>query len=134
MGGQQALLGLVLALMVFAVALELRAADFQRVAAAPRAVVVGLVPQFVLLPVATWLATLVLELPPDVEAAMILVAACPGGNLSNVRNPFRPWQYGAFGQCVGGGQPDRAGGDSLQLQLDGGFQPGHGRLAQAVGH
>ena len=50
MSGQQALLGLVLALMVFSVALELRAADFQRVAAAPRAVVVGLVPQFVLLP------------------------------------------------------------------------------------
>jgi len=88
MSGQQALLGLVLALMVFSVALELRAADFQRVAAAPRAVVVGLVPQFLLLPVATWLATLALSLPPSVEAAMILVAACPGGSLSNVITHF----------------------------------------------
>ena len=46
--------------------------------------VAGLVPQFVLLPVATWLATLALDLSPNIEAAMILVAACPGGSLSNV--------------------------------------------------
>jgi BASS family bile acid:Na+ symporter len=81
---QQLVLGAVLALMVFAVALDLQPADFRRVAAMPRAVVAGLVPQFVLLPVGTWLATLALDLPPNVEAAMILVAACPGGALSNV--------------------------------------------------
>ena len=84
MADQQAVLGGVLAVMVFAVALELRLEDFRRVAAAPRTVIVGLVPQFILLPVATWLATLVLPLPANVEAAMILVAACPGGSLSNV--------------------------------------------------
>lgn len=88
MPSQQVLLGLVLAVMVFSVALELRPADFQRVATAPRAVVVGLVPQFLLLPVATWLATLALPLPAAVEAAMILVAACPGGSLSNVITHF----------------------------------------------
>jgi bile acid:Na+ symporter, BASS family len=80
----QLVLSLVLATMVFSVALELRVADFQRVAEMPRAVVAGLVPQFLLLPVATWLATLVLDLPPNIEAAMILVASCPGGSLSNV--------------------------------------------------
>lgn len=81
---QQLVLSLVLATMVFSVALELRPADFARVARMPRAVLCGLVPQFVLLPLATWLATLVLDLPPAVEAAMILVACCPGGSLSNV--------------------------------------------------
>ena len=50
--------------------------------------VCGLIPQFVLLPVGTWLATLVLDLPPNIEAAMILVAACPGGSLSNVVTHF----------------------------------------------
>ena len=84
MSAQQIVLSLVLATMVFAVALELRASDFVRVAETPRAVVAGLVPQFLLLPGATWLATLVLDLPPNTEAAMILVAACPGGALSNV--------------------------------------------------
>lgn len=81
---QQLILSLVLATMVFAVALELRVADFKRVAETPRAVVCGLVPQFLLLPGATWLATLALDLPPNTEAAMILVACCPGGSLSNV--------------------------------------------------
>lgn len=80
----QIVLSLVLATMVFSVALELRVADFQGVARAPRAVVAGLIPQFLLLPVATWALTLVLDLPPNIEAAMILVAACPGGALSNV--------------------------------------------------
>ena len=81
---QQLILSLVLATMVFSVALELKVADFTRVVQTPRAVICGLVPQFVLLPVGTWLATLVLDLPPNIEAAMILVAACPGGSLSNV--------------------------------------------------
>jgi BASS family bile acid:Na+ symporter len=81
---QQLVLSLVLATMVFAVALDLRVVDFKRVAETPRAVLAGLIPQFVLLPGATWLATLALDLPPAVEAAMILVAACPGGALSNV--------------------------------------------------
>lgn len=81
---QQLILSLVLATMVFSVALELRVADFRRVAQTPRAVICGLIPQFILLPVGTWLATLLLDLPPNVEAAMILVASCPGGSLSNV--------------------------------------------------
>jgi BASS family bile acid:Na+ symporter len=80
---QQLILSLVLATMVFSVAIDLRLDDFRRVAAMPRAVVGGLVPQFVLLPVATWLVTVVLDLPPSTEAAMMLVAACPGGALSN---------------------------------------------------
>ena len=84
----QLILSLVLATMVFSVALELRLADFARVAQNPKAVVCGLVPQFLLLPGATWLATLALDLPPNVEAAMILVACCPGGSLSNVVTHF----------------------------------------------
>ena len=85
---QQLVLSLVLATMVFSVALELRPADFARVAQMPRAVVCGLVPQFLLLPVGTWAATLWLDLPPSTEAAMILVACCPGGSLSNVVTHF----------------------------------------------
>lgn len=84
MDGRQIALSLVLVAMVFSVALELQVADFRRVLDTPRAIIAGLIPQFVLLPVVSWLATLALELPPDVEAAMLLVAACPGGSLSNV--------------------------------------------------
>jgi BASS family bile acid:Na+ symporter len=84
MTATQAVLSLVLATMVFSVALDLRVEDFRAVARTPRAVIAGLVPQFLLLPLATWAATLALALPPNIEAAMILVAACPGGALSNV--------------------------------------------------
>jgi bile acid:Na+ symporter, BASS family len=84
MNAQQIALSLVLATMVFSIALELKLEDFKRVAQTPKAVIAGLIPQFVLLPVFTWLATLMLDLPPNVEAAMLLVAACPGGSLSNV--------------------------------------------------
>jgi BASS family bile acid:Na+ symporter len=85
---QQLILSAVLATMVFSVALELKLDDFRRVAQTPRAVVCGLIPQFILLPVGTWAATLVLDLPADIETAMILVAACPGGSLSNVITHF----------------------------------------------
>ncbi len=84
----QLILALVLALMMFAVALHLRVADFALVARMPRAVVAGLIPQFVLLPVATWALTMVLDLPANIELAMLLVAACPGGNVSNVVTHF----------------------------------------------
>jgi BASS family bile acid:Na+ symporter len=84
MGTAQLILSAVLATMVFSVALELRVADFRRVAEVPQAVLCGLIPQFLLLPVATWAATLALPLPANTEAAMILVACCPGGSLSNV--------------------------------------------------
>ncbi len=85
---QQLVLSLVLATMVFAVALDLKLEDFRRVARMPRSVVAGELPQLVLLPVATWLVTLALDLPPNVEAAMILVACCPGGSLSNFVTHF----------------------------------------------
>jgi BASS family bile acid:Na+ symporter len=42
----------------------------------------------VLLPAATWGLTMFLDLPPATEAAMMLVAACPGGALSNVITAF----------------------------------------------
>lgn len=81
---RQFLLTLIVVGLLFSVALDLKSDDFKRVLTNRRAVVAGLVPQFLLLPLATWLATLVLDLPPSMEAAMILVAACPGGSLSNV--------------------------------------------------
>ncbi len=88
MNTQQLILSLVLATMVFAMGLEVKPADFARVAKTPRAVVAGLIPQFILLPVGTWLATLALDLPANIEVAMILVASCPGGSLSNVVTHF----------------------------------------------
>lgn len=79
----QILLNIVLFAMIFAVALDLRPEDFARVARSPLPVGAGLAAQFLLLPVATWVATLALNLPANIEAGMLLVAACPCGSLSN---------------------------------------------------
>jgi bile acid:Na+ symporter, BASS family len=81
---QQHILTAVLALMVFSVALDLKKADFVYVLQRPVGVAVGLFAQFVLLPLATLGVTLLIDLPAPMEAAMILVACCPGGALSNV--------------------------------------------------
>src|SRR5262245_27958709 len=85
---QQAILIAVLAVMVYTVSLDLRIEDFRYVGRHPLAVGIGLLAQFVLLPGATLLLTLALDLPPATEAAMMLVAACPGGALSNVITAF----------------------------------------------
>ena len=57
-----------MATMVYAVLLDLRLEEFRHVARHPLAVGVGLAAQFVLLPVATLVAKLALDLPPGVLA------------------------------------------------------------------
>jgi bile acid:Na+ symporter, BASS family len=57
---RESILLLVLAVMVYAVALHLRPTDFRDVTQHPKAVVIGLIAQFVLLPVLTWAMTLAL--------------------------------------------------------------------------
>mgnify|MGYP003382210810 CR=1 FL=1 len=85
---QTIVLSVVIALLVFSVSLDLKLQDFQRVARTPRAVIGGLIPQFLLLPVGTWLVTLALDLPPQIEVAMLLVAVCPGGTTSSFITHF----------------------------------------------
>ncbi|MGJ4731980.1 bile acid:sodium symporter family protein [Leptospira levettii] len=80
----QIVLGLVLALMIFGVALELRFIAFKAVLQRPVAALAGLIGQVVFLPWVTLLITLVLDLPAGIELGMLLVAASPGGNLSNI--------------------------------------------------
>jgi BASS family bile acid:Na+ symporter len=70
--------------MMLGVSLELRPADFKRIFISPKAPSIGLGAQFILLPGFTFLLTLVLRPTPSMALGMILIAACPGGNLSNI--------------------------------------------------
>ena len=76
-------LNIVLALVMFGVALDLTRDDFKRVARAPKSPIVGLLAQFLVLPALTWGLTMILRPQPSIAMGMILVAACPGGNVSN---------------------------------------------------
>ena len=77
------ILNVILGVLMFGVALDIKVADFRRIARDPRGPLVGLGAQFLLLPGLTFLLTLILDPPPSVALGMILVAACPGGNISN---------------------------------------------------
>jgi BASS family bile acid:Na+ symporter len=76
-------LNLCLALIMFGVALELKVSDFKRLLETPKTSITGLVSQFLLLPFVTYLLILVLQPQPSIALGMMLVAACPGGNISN---------------------------------------------------
>jgi len=82
----QAILGLnvVIGLMMLGVSLDLKLNDFKRIVLSPRAPGIGLVAQFIFLPAFTFLLPLVLPITPSMALGMILIAACPGGNLSNI--------------------------------------------------
>ncbi len=73
----------ILALLMFAVALDLRPADFRAVAKMPKGPLVGIATQLLLLPAATFVLVQIIDPIPSVKLGMMLVAACPGGNVSN---------------------------------------------------
>ncbi|MES1943648.1 bile acid transporter family protein [Salinisphaera sp. PC39] len=70
--------------MMFGVSLSLGVEDFRRILRDPRAPLIGLAAQFLLLPAATCLGTWAFGVPPELALGMILVAACPGGTFSNI--------------------------------------------------
>lgn len=78
------LINIILALMMFGVSLDLRAEDFRRVLREPKAPMIGLLAQFLLLPAVTGLACWALRIEPQLALGMMLVAACPGGSFSNI--------------------------------------------------
>ena len=82
---QSYILNIVLAFIMFGVALGIQPLQFKKLFLSPKPVVLGLILQFVLLPTITFLLVLLLGnlITPTVAMGMILVAACPGGNISN---------------------------------------------------
>jgi BASS family bile acid:Na+ symporter len=77
-------LNAVIGLMMLGVSLDLKLKDFKRIFVSPKGPAIGLGAQFFLLPAFTFLLTLVLRPTPSMALGMILIAACPGGNLSNI--------------------------------------------------
>jgi BASS family bile acid:Na+ symporter len=77
------ILNIAIAIIMFGVALGISIDDFKRLLKSPKIVFVGVLSQFFLLPGATFLAILVLEPHPSFALGMMLIAACPGGNVSN---------------------------------------------------
>lgn len=75
---------LILFIMMSAVGLELTIADFRRAAARPKVIVWGTLAQLSILPLGTGVLLLVYPLAGHIAAGMVLLAAAPGGGISNV--------------------------------------------------
>lgn len=78
------LLNILLALMIFGASLSVKLADFQFLLKAPKAPVIGLLCQFLILPLTTFGIIQVVDVDPSMALGMILVASCPGGTFSNI--------------------------------------------------
>ena len=78
------LLNLLLALMMFGASLSVKWSDFKVLISRPKAPAIGLLSQFVLLPLITFLVTRLLQVDASIALGMILVASCPGGSFSNI--------------------------------------------------
>ncbi|MEP2057680.1 MAG: bile acid:sodium symporter family protein [Maribacter litoralis] len=76
-------MNLVLGLVMFGVALEISISDFKPLWLKPKALIVGLVSQFIALPAITFLLVYAIDPLPSIALGMFMVAACPGGNISN---------------------------------------------------
>lgn len=72
-----------LGFLMFGVALDIRLEDFKALFKTPKPILAGLASQWILLPFLTFLLILMWQPHPGIALGMMMVAACPGGNISN---------------------------------------------------
>jgi BASS family bile acid:Na+ symporter len=78
-------INIVLAFVMFGVALGIKPGTFVDIIKKPQSVFLGIICQLILLPALTFLLTITFKnwISPMIALGMILVASCPGGNISN---------------------------------------------------
>ena len=88
--GEMTLVNIILALVMFGVALGIKLDTFKDVFRYPKSIFVGIGLQWVALPLVTLCVALALNsiITPMVALGMILVASCPGGNISNFMSSY----------------------------------------------
>ena len=77
------LVNVIIALVMFGVSLDIRIDDFKKLLTAPKPMIIGIISQFFLVPLTTYFLILALTPIPSIALGMIMVASCPGGNISN---------------------------------------------------
>lgn len=74
----------ILIILMFLLGIDLKKEAFTDVARNPKAVLLGVVGQIILLPLIAFVVAWTLKLPPVYFMGLVLVACCPGGSSSNV--------------------------------------------------
>lgn len=76
-------MNITLAAIMFGVALEIKVQNFKNILNYPKSAILGFGSQFLLLPALTFILVIIINPPASIAMGMILIAACPGGNISN---------------------------------------------------
>ena len=76
-------MNITLAAIMFGVAMEIKLENFRKIFLYPKSAILGIISQFLILPALTFALVIMLNPPPSIAMGMILIAACPGGNISN---------------------------------------------------
>lgn len=74
----------ILIVLMFLLGTDLNKKSFTDVARNPRAVLIGMIGQIIILPIIAFALAWVLDLPPVYFMGLVLIACCPGGSSSNV--------------------------------------------------
>ena len=77
-------ISIMLGIVMFGMGLTLRAKDFSEVFTRPWDVLLGVLGQFIIMPLLAYGLCIVLSLPDEIAVGVILVGCCPGGTASNV--------------------------------------------------
>ena len=72
-----------LGIVMFGMSMTLKLSDFKVVFTKPKAVICGILSQFIIMPVLAFLLVTLFQLPTELAVGVILVGACPGGTSSN---------------------------------------------------
>jgi len=73
-----------LAIITMGMGLSLTEKDFRNIFLQPKAVIIGLCCQMILLPVIAWLIVRSINIDPVFNVGLMIIAACPGGATSNL--------------------------------------------------
>lgn len=76
-------INITLAVIMFGVALGITTEDFKSLFKKPKILLTGVASQFILLPFVTFIFIKLVNPMPSIALGMMMVAACPGGNISN---------------------------------------------------
>ena len=77
-------ISILLGIVMFGMGLTLRAKDFSEVFTRPLEVIIGILGQFIIMPLTAWGLCKILGLSDEIAVGVILVGCCPGGTASNV--------------------------------------------------
>ena len=77
-----------LAIIMFGLGLGLTVSDFTRLIKIPRDFIVGFFGQVILLPIVAFILIQIISLPPEIALGTMIIAAAPGGVMSNILTKF----------------------------------------------